>query len=124
VIANLLDNAIKYTPEHGHIRVAARRSSSRAILEIEDTGIGVASQDIAKMCEPFYRADEARTRTIAGAGLGLAIVKSICTAHAADISIKSAVGAGTTVSVEFRAASAPPKLSKPEPMNDLRPSET
>ena len=124
VIANLLDNAIKYTPEHGHIRVATRHAGSRAILEIEDTGIGIEKKDVAKLCEPFFRADAARTRTIDGAGLGLAIVKSICTAHGADISITSALGVGTRVSVEFHAMSAPAKLSKPEPTNDLRPTET
>jgi heavy metal sensor kinase len=120
VTVNLLDNAIKYTPEGGQIKVATRRSGSRAVLEIEDTGIGVAKDNIAKMCEPFYRADEARIRASAGAGLGLAIVKSICTAHAADIKIASAVGMGTRVSVEFRAAAVPAALSTAESIRDLR----
>lgn len=117
VTANLLDNAIKYTPEGGQIKVATRRSGARAVLEIEDTGIGVAQCEIARMCEPFYRADEARTRTT-GAGLGLAIVKSICTAHAADIQIASTVGAGTTISVEFLAAAIPTALSTEELARD------
>jgi len=121
VIANLLDNAIKYTPQGGQITVATRQSGSRTILEIRDTGIGVAREDIPKMCQPFYRADEARTRTTSGAGLGLAIVRSICTAHAADISIESTLGVGTAVSVEFRAAAAPARLDAQEPMIDVSP---
>lgn len=119
VTANLLDNAIKYTPAGGQIKVATRRSGLLAILEIEDTGMGVAKEDIAKMCEPFFRADEARSRTFAGAGLGLAIVKSICTAHAADIKIASTPGVGTRVSVEFRAAAVPAPLSTAESLRDL-----
>lgn len=120
VTVNLLDNAIKYTPEGGQVRVATRRSGSRAILEIEDTGIGVAQNDIAKLCEPFYRADEARLRATAGAGLGLAIVKSICAAHAADIKISSVVGVGTRVSVDFHAAAVPASLNSVEPIRDFR----
>jgi heavy metal sensor kinase len=119
VTANLLDNAIKYTPAGGQIKVATRRSGLLAILEIEDTGMGVAKEDIAKMCDPFFRADEARSRTFAGAGLGLAIVKSICTAHAADIKIASTPGIGTRVSVEFRAAAVPAALSTAESLRDL-----
>lgn len=120
VIANLLDNAIKYTPAGGQVQVATRGSGSLAILEIEDTGIGVAKADIDRMCEPFFRADEARTRTSAGAGLGLAIVKSICTAHAADIKITSIVGVGTKVAIEFRATAVPAALSTAESIRDLR----
>jgi signal transduction histidine kinase len=114
VVANLLDNAIKYTPEGGQVTIATRHSGSRSFLEVRDTGIGVAQQDIPKLCNPFYRADQARTRTSSGAGLGLSIVKSICTAHAADISISSTLGLGTTIAVDFRAASAPARLSQSE----------
>jgi heavy metal sensor kinase len=120
VTANLLDNAIKYTPEGGIVKVATRRSGPRSVLEIEDTGIGIAEHDLPKLCEPFYRADEARSRTSAGAGLGLAIVKSICTAHAADIKIASTVGAGTKVSIEFRAVPLPTALSTEESLRDVK----
>ena len=82
VVANLMDNAIKYTLEGGQVTIATRHSGARSVLEVRDTGIGVAQQEIPKLCNPFYRADEARTRTSSGAGLGLSIVKSICTAHA------------------------------------------
>jgi heavy metal sensor kinase len=116
VVANLLDNAIKYTPEGGQVTIITRHSGSRSVLEVRDTGIGVAQQEIPKLCNPFYRADQARTRTSSGAGLGLSIVKSICTAHAADISISSTLGLGTTIAVDFRAASVPARLSQSEPV--------
>ena len=84
VIVNLLDNAIKYTPRGGRVRLSVRRESGYAVLEVADDGIGIPAEALPHVFKRFYRVDTSRSREQGGAGLGLAIVKSICTAHGAD----------------------------------------
>jgi heavy metal sensor kinase len=81
VVVNLLDNAIKYTPDKGRVSLAVRTQNGSALLEVSDTGPGVSDAALPHLFERFYRADEVRSREIGGAGLGLSIVQSICTAH-------------------------------------------
>jgi heavy metal sensor kinase len=95
VVVNLLDNAIKYTPEGGavHVRVAA--VGRQAVLEVADTGIGIPEAAVPHIFERFFRVDRSRSRQPDGAGLGLAIVRSICNAHGGAAEVESAVGRGS-----------------------------
>ena len=104
VVVNLLDNAIKYTPHGGTVRINTLRSGREGVLEIRDTGIGIPSEAVAHVFERFYRVDDARSRDSGGVGLGLAIVKAICTAHGASIEVTSTVGVGSRVSIRFSLA--------------------
>lgn len=102
IIVNLLDNAIKYTPEGGSISLRVYSSSNQAKLEVEDSGVGIAAEDIPHIFKRFYRADKVRSRELGGgAGLGLSIIRSICAAHNGDIQVVSTEGRGTLFTVEL-----------------------
>jgi two-component system phosphate regulon sensor histidine kinase PhoR len=96
ILDNLLDNALKYTPEGGQIRVAWRVEESDVCLEVSDTGIGIPEADLPRIFERFYRVDKARARELGGTGLGLSIVKHLVQAMHGTISATSRVGQGTT----------------------------
>ncbi len=96
LLFNLVDNAIKYTPEGGTVRVSVERRGEWAMLAVEDTGIGVAHEEQHKVFQRFYRSAEARSGAEGGSGLGLAIVKSIAEAHGGRVEIESAPGRGST----------------------------
>jgi heavy metal sensor kinase len=96
VIVNLLDNAIKYTPAGGRVRLSVQREQGYAVLEVADDGIGIPAEALPHVFKRFFRVDGSRSREQGGAGLGLAIVKSICSAHGADIEVISTVGRGST----------------------------
>ncbi len=99
-VLNLVDNAIKYTPEEGEITLSLYRGKQWARVEVQDTGPGIPEQDQPLIFDRFYRVDKARTRaTIGGSGLGLAIVKHIVEAHGGRISLKSVPGEGTTFTI-------------------------
>lgn len=98
-VYNLLDNAIKYTPEGGHLAVSLRTLHDQAVLEVRDTGIGIAAEHLPHVVERFYRVDKARSREEGGTGLGLSIVDSISAAHGGRIEITSRLGEGTTCTV-------------------------
>jgi heavy metal sensor kinase len=89
VVVNLLDNAIKYTPEKGRIQLRVAAVNGHALLEVSDSGIGIPADALPHVFERFFRVDKARTRDPEGAGLGLSIVKSICTAHGATVEVES-----------------------------------
>ena len=89
VVVNLLDNAIKYTPEKGRIQLRVAATDGHATLEVSDSGIGIPADALSHVFERFFRVDKARTRDPEGAGLGLSIVKSICTAHGATVEVES-----------------------------------
>jgi heavy metal sensor kinase len=95
VIVNLLDNAIKYTPSGGRVRLSVRREAGFAILDVSDDGVGIPAEALPHVFKRFYRVDGSRSREQGGAGLGLAIVKSICTAHGADVEVVSSPGKGS-----------------------------
>jgi len=106
VLINLVDNAIKYTPDGGTVHIGARGSTDGADVEfsVVDSGAGIPSQDLPRLTERFFRVDKARSRELGGTGLGLAIVKHIVQAHGGRLVIDSAVGRGTTVRVAMPAA--------------------
>ncbi|MBN2809174.1 MAG: HAMP domain-containing protein [Deltaproteobacteria bacterium] len=95
-VTNLLDNAIKYTPDGGHIWLRLREANGEAVIEVEDTGIGIEPDDKARIFERFYRVDKARSRELGGTGLGLAIVRHIVLAHKGRIEVDSLPGSGST----------------------------
>jgi two-component system, OmpR family, sensor histidine kinase CiaH len=95
----LLDNAIKYTPEGGNVLVRVNKKYHAAEIIVNDTGIGISSEDLAHIFDRFYRADKSRSGKGRGAGLGLAIAKWIVEKHAGSISTESIVGTGTKMVV-------------------------
>jgi two-component system phosphate regulon sensor histidine kinase PhoR len=98
ILINLVDNAVKYTPENGWVTVAARPlDPGRAEVRVRDTGVGIPRADLPRLTERFYRVDKARSRELGGTGLGLAIVKHLVLAHGGELSIESEEGEGTTV---------------------------
>ena len=100
-ITNLLDNAIKYTPVGGCIWVRLKESNNEAVIEVEDTGIGIEPDDKERIFERFYRVDKARSRELGGTGLGLAIVRHIVMAHNGRIEVESLPGSGSTFRIHL-----------------------
>ena len=98
-IKNLLDNAFKYTPQGGSIKLRLTHQSRRVLIQVEDTGIGIPPENLSHIFERFYRVDTSRTRNSGGFGLGLAIVQQIIQAHDGEISVNSTVGKGTTFQI-------------------------
>ncbi len=98
VFVNLLENAIRYTPEGGEIRVGGRRDHGNAVVEVRDTGPGIAAGDLANLFEPFYQADKARSNAD-HVGLGLSLASWIVNAHSGRIEAMSRPGAGSVFSV-------------------------
>jgi len=104
VLINLLSNAIKFTPAGGTVRISAAKGESGVIISIADTGIGIAPADIPKALERFGQVDSRISRTYEGAGLGLPLAKQLIELHGGTLTIDSAVGQGTTVTVTLPAA--------------------
>ncbi len=99
VIGNLVDNAIKYNRPQGRVQVSARAQDSSAVIEVKDTGVGVADTEQQRIFDRFYRVDKSRSRASGGSGLGLAIVKKIVEEHGGNVSVQSILGEGTTFRV-------------------------
>jgi heavy metal sensor kinase len=99
LFGNLIDNALRYTPEGGQVTVHCEPEAATCVVTVEDTGIGIEPDALAHIFERFYRADESRTRSAGGAGLGLSIVRRIVELHNGSIDIDSTQGEGTTVRV-------------------------
>jgi two-component system phosphate regulon sensor histidine kinase PhoR len=95
MLINLVDNAVKYTPEGGAVEVAACNQGSDVIIKVKDNGIGIPKEHIPRLFERFYRVDKARSRNVGGTGLGLAIVKHIIMQFEGKIEVHSEVGKGT-----------------------------
>jgi two-component system phosphate regulon sensor histidine kinase PhoR len=91
---NLIHNAIKFNHPGGDIKITTRLSGDSAVVEVADTGIGIAREDLPHVFERFYKAD--RSRTGRGSGIGLAIVKHVIEAHGGNIQVESEQGRGST----------------------------
>ena len=99
VIDNILNNAIKYSPDGGKITVSMKTTDDQMILSIKDQGLGIPKQDLPKIFDRFYRVDRARSRAQGGTGLGLAIAKEIIKQHNGFIWAKSEYGKGSTFTI-------------------------
>lgn len=106
ILDNLIDNAIKYTPEGGGIWLRWRADGADAVLEVQDTGIGIDPSDQARVFERFYRVDKARSRDVGGTGLGLSIVKHLALAFGGQVSLESQPGNGSIFRVRLPLAAA------------------
>ncbi|RJP58169.1 MAG: HAMP domain-containing protein [Deltaproteobacteria bacterium] len=95
VMENLLDNAVKYTPNNGEVTVSAFEKDDGVQVEVADTGIGIPPKDIPRIFERFYRVDKARSRELGGTGLGLSIVKHIIETHGGKVRAESEAGKGS-----------------------------
>ena len=115
IVGNLLKNAIAYTPRLGSIAITVSQSPYDEVeLIIQDSGVGISRKDLFRIFEPFYRSDQSRTRSKGSSGLGLAIVSELVKLHGGKITIRSAVGRGTTVAVRFPGAAIHAKVGTSE----------
>ena len=95
-IYNVVDNSIKYTKEDGKVSLELYKDESNVIVEIKDTGIGIAQEEIYKIFDRFYRVDKARARETGGTGLGLSIALTAVELHGGNIQVESEEGVGST----------------------------
>lgn len=98
VVINLLDNAIKYSSEGARVTISAKVADNFLQIDISDTGMGIAEEDLPRIFERFYRVDKARSRELGGTGLGLSIVKHIVSAHGGQVWVNSQLESGSTFS--------------------------
>jgi signal transduction histidine kinase len=120
-LVNLVDNAIKYTPRGGSIRVSARAGAREVIVEVADDGPGLAAAHREKVFERFYRVDDARSRATGGAGLGLAIARWAVELNGGRIELESDLGKGSTFRVHLPVDSGPSAVAashEDSPRND------
>jgi two-component system sensor histidine kinase SenX3 len=103
-VANLLENAIAYSPEGTKVGLAARPRGGVWEITVTDQGIGIPAEDLDRVFERFYRVDAARSRETGGTGLGLAIVKHIINNHGGQVRVWSVPGSGSTFTLELPAA--------------------
>lgn len=108
ILANLLDNAIKYTPDGGRISVRWFANDGDACLQVEDTGIGIPERDLAHVFERFYRVDKARSREMGGTGLGLSIVKHLAQSMSGSVAVESTPDQGSRFTVTLPRADLVP----------------
>lgn len=101
IIGNLVDNAIRYTPDGGSVTVYSRRTSTGIEIGVRDTGAGIPAEHVPRIFERFYRVDAGRSRAEGGTGLGLSIVRHMVEAHGGSVKAESVVGQGTTIAGIF-----------------------
>jgi two-component system phosphate regulon sensor histidine kinase PhoR len=107
VLLNLLDNAVKYTPEGGRVRVTGGQEDGRCVVHVRDTGVGIEPRHQARIFERFYRVDKGRSRDMGGTGLGLSIVKHLVNAMGGEVRVESQPNEGSTFTI-FLPAPVPP----------------
>jgi signal transduction histidine kinase len=117
LLLSLLDNAVKYTASGGQVFLRSRQEDGFALIEVEDTGIGIADIDLPKIFNRFFRADQARSREIRGSGLGLSIAQWIAEIHNGTIAVKSELGRGSLFTVRLPLTIAPATNQIPEVIN-------
>jgi signal transduction histidine kinase len=92
-VANLLDNAVKYTPAGGRVEVGVKQAAGQVVVSVRDTGIGIEAEEVPRVWERLYRGDKSRSQR--GLGLGLSLVKAIAQAHLGECRVKSEPGVGS-----------------------------
>ncbi|TMM01830.1 MAG: HAMP domain-containing protein [Actinobacteria bacterium] len=103
VVENLLSNALRYTDPGGSVQLRVRADRDHALLEVSDTGIGIAPEDQGRVFDRFWRSDRSRSRATGGAGIGLAVVRELVEAHDGDVTLESTPGRGTRFRVRLPA---------------------
>ena len=101
LMENLCENGIRYNKEGGYVRLGVGMENGRAVLKVEDNGIGIPDKHKDRVFERFYRVDKSRSKATGGTGLGLAIVKHIIAIHSAEIRLDSEEGQGTKIQIKF-----------------------
>jgi len=109
VLANLIDNAVKYTPTGGIVEIAAHSESGDAVATVSDTGVGIPAEELPRIWDRLYRGD--KSRSTRGLGLGLSLVKAIVAAHGGRVDVRSRPGAGSTFELRLPAEVPRPNLS-------------
>jgi two-component system sensor histidine kinase BaeS len=120
VLLNLLDNALRYTPAGGTVTVRGSAAEGQARIEVQDSGAGIAPQDLPHIFERFYRGDASRTRATGNSGLGLAIARAIIEAHGGTIEVRSTPGSGTCFTLRLPLTAAPVPTAEPAPVEAAR----
>src|SRR2546423_2259850 len=113
ILYNLIDNAIKFNRPAGGVTITVEQQNGRAAIHVEDTGVGIAAQDLPRVFERLYRADKSRSRRTEGTGLGLAIVKHLVQAHGGEITVRSELGRGSRFTFTLPLAASPNALPTP-----------
>jgi two-component system phosphate regulon sensor histidine kinase PhoR len=112
-VANLVDNAIKYTPDEGTITIRIAADANDVLLSVSDSGIGIEPEHLPRIFERFYRVDKSRSREMGGTGLGLSIVKHVVQSHEASIDVTSEPGQGSTFEIRLPLLVAMPEHVAP-----------
>jgi two-component system phosphate regulon sensor histidine kinase PhoR len=101
ILNNLINNAVNYTPPGGHVKVGWRTEDAMGVLEVSDSGVGIAAEHLPRLFERFYRVDKARSRELGGTGLGLSIVKHLTQSFGGHVEVESEPGVGTMFTVRI-----------------------
>ena len=101
----LLDNAVKYSPDHSAVKLASKKTDHHVLITVSDQGVGITEKDRLRIFDRFYRADKSRSKTV-GYGLGLSIAKEIVASHKGSISVESKIGSGTTFTIQLPLSTA------------------
>ncbi len=99
MFSNLVENAVKYTPPGGRVEVTASSDENEVVVRVSDSGIGIPEEGLPRIFERFYRVDKARSKETGGTGLGLSIVRHVAENHGGHVTVESALGEGTTLTV-------------------------
>ena len=122
IILNLVSNAIKFTERGGTVTVSAAIEGSRMVLQVSDTGVGIAADDLKRIGDPFFQAGKTYRRRHEGTGLGLSIVKSLVGLHDGEMTVQSKIDEGTTVMVSLPLAFTPPAREPASNIATLNPA--
>jgi signal transduction histidine kinase len=106
ILANLLDNAIKYTPAGGRVEMKTQLQAGTVVFSVKDTGIGLTPDEVPRIWDRLYRGDQSRSER--GLGLGLSLVRAVVQAHGGQIGVSSAIGVGSTFTMSLPFSAAPP----------------
>ncbi|HEY6567970.1 MAG TPA: ATP-binding protein [Actinomycetota bacterium] len=101
VLFNLVDNAMRFTPDGGRVRIEAHRENGSVLISVSDSGVGISEEDLPRLFERFYRVDQSRSREDGGTGIGLAIARSVVEAHGGTISAASELGEGSVFTFDL-----------------------
>jgi two-component system phosphate regulon sensor histidine kinase PhoR len=102
-VLNLVENAIKYSPLGGDVRISVEQNGKEVAITVKDNGCGIAQEHLPRIFERFYVVDKSRSRKLGGTGLGLAIVKHIAQVHGGSVTVESSPGVGSTFTIHLPA---------------------